>query len=45
MIVKIYFVTIIFVSNNNDTITYIAGVASSVADTFGKVNSTTLDIV
>ena len=34
-----------FVSDNKDTIKNIAGVASSVADTVGKVGSTTLDIV
>ena len=34
-----------FVSDNKDTIKNIAGVASSVSDTVGKVGSTTLDIV
>ena len=34
-----------FVSDNKDTIKNIAGVASTIADTVGKVGSTTLDIV
>ena len=34
-----------FVSNNKDTIEAITKVASSVANTIGKVGSTTLDIV
>ena len=34
-----------FVFDNKDTIKNIAGVASSVADTVGKVGSTTLDLV
>ena len=34
-----------FVSDNKDTIKNIGGVAASVADTVGKVGSTTLDIV
>ena len=34
-----------FVSDNKDTIKNIAGVASSVVDSIGKVGTTTLDIV
>ena len=34
-----------FVSDNRDTIKNIAGVVSSVADTVGKVGSTTVDLV
>ena len=42
---NIYGDIIKFVSDNKDTIKNIAGVASSVADTVNKVESTTLDIV
>ena len=34
-----------FVSDNNETIKNIAGIAGTVADAVGKVGSTTLDIV
>ena len=42
---NLFYNIIKFVSDNKDTITNIAGVASSVADTVGKVGSTAIDIV